>query len=644
MNTFKTVIITLLILNNIMAQDITSVKINELATSAINSSDYFVKADQNGIAYKNTLSALANFIGSVGVLGYKGTLAVADTPTEDGFYFASETGTYTNAGGLVVDLSAGINIISVEDSQTVFELVVVPIDLTDYTKKEDLRNPIFKELTVDNRADVYDVILFGFNAEKEYRLSRLMNYNDGTNDRLLIEIKDSDGTVVCRFFQQTSDSIRRSDTTWTYLSEFNSSGVSGWTLINWESFLDQGILTLDYVFTDNIKARQEVSLNDIFSKNKWLINKGQRFLDWGRLGRRYTEVVNAIQDVIIPPPDLDHANDEIVIYSFKNDDGGGYDFELLNKTTSEIMVITPTADERANGVIIRELTFTGFKGNFATFYIDYSLFTSTGVLISSTWNDNSVSIKIQEPAFNQWKGKKIVWLGTSIPENQNGDGTTLAEKLERSYPNLVGRMLGAEMLNHSRAGLASALAVDGTIKQFGSLSATLAEYADPVVNPLGVNPSGGDLGRNIYRSYENAMLGQDADLYVFDLVPNNNQFDTTEWDKFDFDTLTFSDDSTFAENRTTYLGSILYLYNELMLENPLNRVVFVTEYVNSQEGVINTDLASETLSIPHIKLREKLGCDTGWFTTQYILDTIHPSQYATYRLAGILYGELLKVN
>lgn len=130
MNTFKTVILILLIHNNIMAQDITTVKINELATKSLNSSDYFVKADQNGIAYKNTLGTLANFIGSVGVLGYKGALAIADTPTEDGFYFASESGTYTNAGGLVVDLNAGLNIISVEEGRTVFELVVIPVDLS----------------------------------------------------------------------------------------------------------------------------------------------------------------------------------------------------------------------------------------------------------------------------------------------------------------------------------------------------------------------------------------------------------------------------------------------------------------------------------------------------------------------------------
>ena len=626
-----------------MAQDITTVKINELATSAISASDYFVKADQNGIAYKNTVSALANFIGSVGVLGYQGALAIADTPTADGFYFASESGTYTSAGGLVVDLNAGINIISVTDGQTVFELVVIPIDLSNYAEKTELRNNVFKQLITDPRADVYDVILYGLDATKDYRLSRLNNSFMNPNYQLLIEIADDTNTVVARFFQQTTEDVRRNGLEWVYLSSLNDSNVTGYILIDWSSFRDEGQTTFNYEFTDQIKGREEVELNTSFLGKKWLINKGQRFLN-NRTGEYYIDMINVIRDVVIPPPDIDHIQDEIVLFSFANDNNGSYMFQLKNLQTDEVMDINPTLAERTEGVITRELTFTGFKGNFATFYIDYASLTRTGLLINSGWNNNSISLKVQSAALNPWKGKKIVWLGTSIPENQNGDGATLADKLERSYPNLVGRMLGANVLNHSRAGLASALAVDGTIKQFGSLSATLAEYADPVVNPLGVNPSGGDLGRNIYRAYENAMLGQDADLYVFDLVPNNTEFDTTEWDKFDFNTLTFSDSSTFADNRTTYLGSILYLYNELMNENKLHRVVFVTEYVNTQQGVVNTDLASEVLSIPHIKLREKLGCDTGWFTTQYILDTIHPSQYATYRLANILYGELLKVN
>ncbi len=42
---------------------------------------------------------------------FHGTLAIADTPTLDGYYFASESGTYVNAGNLVVDLGTGLAII-----------------------------------------------------------------------------------------------------------------------------------------------------------------------------------------------------------------------------------------------------------------------------------------------------------------------------------------------------------------------------------------------------------------------------------------------------------------------------------------------------------------------------------------------------
>jgi hypothetical protein len=42
---------------------------------------------------------------------FHGSLAIADTPTLDGYYFASESGTYTNAGNLEVDLGTGLAII-----------------------------------------------------------------------------------------------------------------------------------------------------------------------------------------------------------------------------------------------------------------------------------------------------------------------------------------------------------------------------------------------------------------------------------------------------------------------------------------------------------------------------------------------------
>jgi hypothetical protein len=51
-------------------------------------------------------------------------------PTEDGYYRCNVTGTYTNFGNIVVDLSQGITDIFVSDSQTTFTKNVTPIDVT----------------------------------------------------------------------------------------------------------------------------------------------------------------------------------------------------------------------------------------------------------------------------------------------------------------------------------------------------------------------------------------------------------------------------------------------------------------------------------------------------------------------------------
>jgi len=69
------------------------------------------------------------------VSGYMGKLAIADIPTSNGFYLASQSGTYTNAGNIVVNLSAGITLISKTGS--VYTPVLIPIDLTNYTLKSD---------------------------------------------------------------------------------------------------------------------------------------------------------------------------------------------------------------------------------------------------------------------------------------------------------------------------------------------------------------------------------------------------------------------------------------------------------------------------------------------------------------------------
>lgn len=105
------------------------IKINELATNDISLSDFFAKADSNGIATKNTIQGLSNFLNTQGSLTFRGKLLIADTPTLDGWYFAGESGTYTNAGGLVVSLADTLTIIIVADTQTTFEKVEIPLSI-----------------------------------------------------------------------------------------------------------------------------------------------------------------------------------------------------------------------------------------------------------------------------------------------------------------------------------------------------------------------------------------------------------------------------------------------------------------------------------------------------------------------------------
>jgi hypothetical protein len=55
-----------------------TIKINELASSAISLTDFFAKADASGVANKNTIQGLSNFLNTVGTLAFKGVLLAAD--------------------------------------------------------------------------------------------------------------------------------------------------------------------------------------------------------------------------------------------------------------------------------------------------------------------------------------------------------------------------------------------------------------------------------------------------------------------------------------------------------------------------------------------------------------------------------------
>lgn len=78
---------------------------------------------------KNTIQGLANLLTVAGDVPFKGKLLIADTPVA-GWYFAGESGTYTNAGGLVVSVSSNIVIIIAQGDPLAFSKIDIPVSLT----------------------------------------------------------------------------------------------------------------------------------------------------------------------------------------------------------------------------------------------------------------------------------------------------------------------------------------------------------------------------------------------------------------------------------------------------------------------------------------------------------------------------------
>jgi len=105
-----------------------TIKINELATTDIALTDFIAKADANGLMTKNTISNLSTFISTIGEVGFKGSVLIADDPTEDGWYLAGEAGTFPNIGGLVA-LSESVTIFVISDSDTTYSKIDIPLTL-----------------------------------------------------------------------------------------------------------------------------------------------------------------------------------------------------------------------------------------------------------------------------------------------------------------------------------------------------------------------------------------------------------------------------------------------------------------------------------------------------------------------------------
>lgn len=95
---------------------------------------------------------------------FRGGLAIADTPTGNGFWLPTESGTYTNAGGIVVDLTAGLTVLAYDG--TTWKKVVVPLPVLTFSPLEAQTHGITNALI--DLLDTNDTLVQPFQQQNGY--------------------------------------------------------------------------------------------------------------------------------------------------------------------------------------------------------------------------------------------------------------------------------------------------------------------------------------------------------------------------------------------------------------------------------------------------------------------------------------------
>lgn len=256
-------------------------------------------------------------------------------------------------------------------------------------------------------------------------------------------------------------------------------------------------------------------------------------------------------------------------------------------------------------------------------------------------------VKLPHTNLNQWKGKKVVGLGTSVMFGRQTDPP-------KSYIVEAQKKLGFEYVNTSLPGMAihAIYNEEGGIteRKFGSSVLSISEYA-AIGKTISANPveafSPNGSYNNHYRSWENIFKSenQDADLYIFAVTPNNNNFSTSDWDDFNKSTWSYNT-GTFEDHRTTFLGALIYLFDKMYTFNPSARAVFVLDSeFQYDKGRTDFEIFAEEFNIPIIDL---------WGKSQFNAKTkkvlfseggtnMHPSTFAHEKMGAMLVNDLLQI-
>jgi len=262
---------------------------------------------------------------------------------------------------------------------------------------------------------------------------------------------------------------------------------------------------------------------------------------------------------------------------------------------------------------------------------------------------------------NQWYGKKICILGTSVAYGSNA---------EKAYAKIASERLGFEIVPAGVPGLAIHAKIDnehGSIiapLTYGSTCLSKAEYnkaqkmgATNIVIQETPKPTNGENWtpgndsnyNSYYRTWENVFssVNADVDLWIYSVVPNNTNFDDTDWENFNKATWSYNDGQGFDSHRTTFLGALLFLMDKMYALNTNARMVLVLdsafEYVN---GKANFKKVSEQWNIPIIDLWGKINTSPKSLQVLKSKDGTdnHPSTFGQERLGDMFTNELLLIS
>lgn len=357
--------------------------------------------------------------------------------------------------------------------------------------------------------------------------------------------------------------------------------IDGGTIIATQIVTNTGIKTLDTYLTERNFAL--VSINKIITSknifNPATINNG--FILNYTNGAAVANTNGALSDYIKVNPSTSY----FISGRISSSGTRGVAYYDINKT----LINTPTGsttwgDGQLNGVYTttsdtQYMRITvkysnvgdpstvqveqGINGTTFTPYSESNVINTVNSIAVDS-KDTGLITDINVRTKSQWYGKKICWMGTSIPAGYP-DTTNL-----KSYPNLACGKIGATIIN---------------VAQPTSLVRIANSDGSPLLSGFGqvcFGMTGAELttaGYSPTMSYETKMLGNiDADLFVFDFGYNDYSADSTN-----FGTL-----PTNNINRNTFIGSMNYVIYRLLEQKPKARFAFFGHYENQERPLIAT--------------------------------------------------------